>query len=68
MQNFRALTAALLLSLSYSNSPAEQNIASSETELAEITVMADRVANDAPASTYASPATALRFDPLTELQ
>ena len=37
-------------------------------ELAEITVKAQRIANDAPASTYASLATALRYDPLTELQ
>lgn len=37
-------------------------------ELSEITVNAKRVANDTPASTYASLATALRFDPLTELQ
>jgi len=37
-------------------------------ELSEITVKAARVANDRPASSYAAPATALRFDPLTELQ
>ena len=37
-------------------------------ELDEITVKAIRVANEQPASTYASAATALRFDPLTELQ
>ncbi|MEM8817556.1 MAG: TonB-dependent receptor [Pseudomonadota bacterium] len=37
-------------------------------ELSEITVEARRVANDKPAGTYATPATALRFDPLTELQ
>ena len=37
-------------------------------EISEITVNAKRVANSLPAGTYASPATALRFDPLTELQ
>ena len=37
-------------------------------EISEITVSARRVANTRPAGTYASPATALRFDPLTELQ
>jgi len=37
-------------------------------EVSEITVKATRVANDQPASSYATPATALRFDPLTELQ
>ena len=37
-------------------------------EISEITVNAKRVANTRPAGTYASPVTALRFDPLTELQ
>jgi len=37
-------------------------------EITEITVNARRIANLRPAGTYASPATALRFDPLTELQ
>lgn len=37
-------------------------------EIAEITVSAQRVANTSPAGTYASVATTLRFDPLTELQ
>ena len=37
-------------------------------EISEITVAAKRIANDVPASTYASVATSLRFDPLTELQ
>jgi len=39
-----------------------------EQELSEITVVATRVANTRPAGTFASPATLLRFDPLTELQ
>ncbi len=39
-----------------------------EQELTEITVTADRVANTRPAGTYASVATMLRFEPLTELQ
>lgn len=37
-------------------------------EIAEITVSARRIANTRPAGTFASPATTLRFDPLTELQ
>jgi hypothetical protein len=37
-------------------------------EITEITVNARRIANSRPAGTYASPATTLRFDPLTELQ
>jgi len=37
-------------------------------ELSEIVVTADRVANTRPAGTYSSPATLLRFDPLTEVQ
>ena len=37
-------------------------------DIAEITVRARRVANVRPAGTYATPATTLRFDPLTELQ
>ena len=37
-------------------------------ELTEITVTAARVANTRPAGTFASVATVLRFDPLTELQ
>ncbi|MDJ0814109.1 MAG: TonB-dependent receptor [Woeseiaceae bacterium] len=37
-------------------------------ELAEITVTGKRVANTRPAGTYSAVATALRFDPITELQ
>lgn len=37
-------------------------------EISEITVNAKRVANTRPAASYATPATTLRFDPLTELQ
>jgi vitamin B12 transporter len=37
-------------------------------ELSEIMVTARRVANTRPAGSYATPATLLRFDPLTELQ
>jgi len=42
--------------------------AATEDDITEITVEASRVANDKPAGTYATPATLLRFDPLTELQ
>ena len=37
-------------------------------DIVEIRVSASRVANNLPANTYATVATALRFDPLTELQ
>lgn len=40
----------------------------SDDDISEITVKATRVANENPASSYATAATALRFDPLTELQ
>ena len=51
--------------LSFSAANAES---SAEEELTEITVTAARVANTRPAGTFASVATQLRFDPLTELQ
>lgn len=38
------------------------------TDVAEIVVHSIRVANTEPAGTYATPATLLRFDPLTEIQ
>ncbi len=37
-------------------------------DIDEITVRADRVANTEPAGTYSTVVTALRFDPLTEIQ
>jgi hypothetical protein len=40
----------------------------SDDDISEITVKATRVANESPASSYATAATALRYDPLTELQ
>jgi hypothetical protein len=39
-----------------------------EGELTEITVSAQRVANEQPAGTYSAPVTTLRFDPLVEIQ
>ncbi|MEJ2297288.1 MAG: TonB-dependent receptor [Woeseiaceae bacterium] len=48
--------------------PASADTGTDADEIAEITVSARRVANVRPAGTYASPATTLRFDPLTELQ
>lgn len=42
--------------------------AEDEHELSEITVRASRIANTRPAGTYPSLATALRYDPLIELQ
>ena len=61
MQYTYALMAALLLIFTCGE-------AESDDDIAEIKVKATRVANDSPASSYASAATTLRFDPLTELQ
>lgn len=57
-----------MLSLSSQFAYSEQTAGQADDELAEITVQSKRIANDSPASSYASAATALRFDPLTELQ
>jgi hypothetical protein len=67
-----SISAALLLGLfvasaSSAQATTERRPEASE-EIAEITVSADRVANTRPAGTYASPVTALRFDPLIEIQ
>ena len=59
-----ALSMSVLLSPVTSAQPAIET----DDEIAEITVSADRVANSRPAGTYAAPVTALRFDPLTEIQ
>lgn len=57
--------AALLVSAAaFAQSPGGNG----DEELAEITVRATRVANPRPAGSYAALATALRFNPLTELQ
>lgn len=65
----QAIVIAALVSLLMPVSFAQSNADDDETtELAEITVMARRVANLRPAGTYATPATTLRFDPATELQ
>ena len=62
-----ALTASLPVAVLLSSSAFAEDVAERE-EIAEITVSARRIANTRPAGTYASPATTLRFDPLTELQ
>ena len=48
--------------------PAADSPTAEDSEISEITVRARRVANLRPAGTYATPATSLRYDPLTELQ
>ena len=68
MRDSYTLIAALLLSLSYANPSSAESAASVDDEISEITVKATRVANQAPASSYAAAVTTLRFDPLTELQ
>ena len=61
---FGVLTTCGLLLLSSVGHAEEDD----DQELSEITVTASRVANSRPAGTYATVATQLRFDPLTELQ
>ena len=68
MQKTQALTTAVLFTSVFTHSAGAQNAAGTDEDISEIKVMAARVANHDPASSYASPATALRFDPLTELQ
>ena len=66
-----SLSAALTASLPFLAlfaAPAHGENGTEAEEITEITVSAQRVANLRPAGTYAAPATALRFDPLTELQ
>ena len=58
----------LLLVLSAISWSEETRQSDNSEEISEITVKASRVANEQPASSYATPATSLRFDPLTELQ
>lgn len=47
---------------------AQDDASIDDTQLSEVTVRARRVANTGPAGSYAALATALRFDPQTELQ
>lgn len=68
MSKFKALTAVLLLPCLSHVAQAQRAPILSQDEIAEIVVKSPRVVNDSPASSYATPATALRFDPLTELQ
>ena len=56
------LCAASAIAASQPSAPEESN------ELSEITVSASRIANTRPAGSFAALATALRFDPQTELQ
>ena len=63
-----ALTVSLPVLLLVSPPVRGDEVVIESEQISEITVNAKRVANTRPAGTYASPATALRFDPLTELQ
>jgi hypothetical protein len=62
------LTLAALAGLQFVSTTSASAQEIDDEEITEITVSAARVANTRPAGTYASIATALRFDPLTELQ
>jgi len=64
----RLAASLMLLTVSTAAWPDDVASTSSDAEVSEITVRAARVANEHPASSYATPATSLRFDPLTELQ
>jgi len=64
----RFAVSSMLLILSATAWSDDATNATKDEGVSEITVRAVRVANESPASTYATPATALRFDPLTELQ
>jgi len=70
MTRFTVRCAVSLMLLTFSFATWSDDVVSSveDQEVSEITVRAARVANTSPASSYATPATALRFDPLTELQ
>jgi len=68
LANSRYAAALVLLSFTMPSWSDVTDSTSDGGEVAEITVRATRIANDQPASSYATPATALRFDPLTELQ
>ena len=64
----RFAVSSMLLILSATAWSDDATNATKDEGVSEITVRASRIANESPASTYATPATALRFDPLTELQ
>ena len=68
MPKIHSLLAISLLTFLCANAHSADLSESSDEELVEIKVKAPRVANDVPASSYATAATVLRFDPLTELQ
>lgn len=66
-RDLRAAAAVLSLFIGTA-AQAQQGASAADEVITEITVSAERVANKRPAGTYASPATILRFDPLTEIQ
>ena len=68
MPKIHSLLAISLLTFLCATAHSADLSESSDEELVEIKVKAPRVANDVPASSYATAATVLRFDPLTELQ
>jgi len=64
----RSAVSLMLLTFSSVAWSADGTSPEKDEAISEITVRTARVANASPASSYATPATALRFDPLTELQ
>jgi hypothetical protein len=68
LYNLRSAAFLMLLTYTATAWPDEASSHKDDAEVTEVTVRATRVANDNPASSYAAPATTLRFDPLTELQ
>lgn len=63
-----ALSLSLFVAPAWSAQPATASALDESEELAEITVRAARVANTRPAGGFTTLVTALRFDPLTEIQ
>lgn len=68
MQRNSRYTALVVSLLAVGSVALADSDSTAEDELTEITVSAQRVANERPASTYAAPVTTLRFDPLVEIQ
>jgi len=64
----RSVASLMLLILSAPTWSEKTTSSTDDEEVSEVTVRATRVANVHPASSYATAATILRFDPLTELQ
>ena len=68
MQRFVRIIATMAFLMSAPVSADDGGEATTDDEISEITVSAQRVANTQPAATFAAPVTLLRFDPVVEIQ